>query len=220
MPSIATKTRASARHARTKCTLKTLYPLETWLPMTRPRCLLLTGSPAFPTQACPKATQACPTNSFRAMKRCTQCLMIKELAEFYSDPRRSDGKRSACKRCTLNDCREYGKKNCQKRTKRNRAWRNANAGWDAARKREWRKNNPGAHIPYMKRYREQNPQKIKAREAVRQAIRRGDLSRGICRDCGTAKNVHAHHADYSRPLDVIWLCAVCHGELHAISETA
>lgn len=32
--------------------------------------------------------------------------------------------------------------------------------------------------------------------------------------CGTDKNVHGHHHDYSKPLDVEWLCSTCHGIEH------
>jgi hypothetical protein len=31
--------------------------------------------------------------------------------------------------------------------------------------------------------------------------------------CGEPK-VHAHHEDYSRPLDVTWLCQKCHVQRH------
>lgn len=51
------------------------------------------------------------------------------------------------------------------------------------------------------------------------AIRSGQLVRGECefnkpwRPCvGT---IQAHHDDYSRPLDVRWLCAFHHQNLHA-----
>jgi hypothetical protein len=31
--------------------------------------------------------------------------------------------------------------------------------------------------------------------------------------CGATKT-EAHHTDYSRPLDVVWLCKHCHRLLH------
>ena len=33
--------------------------------------------------------------------------------------------------------------------------------------------------------------------------------------CGTTTNIHAHHDDYSKPLDVRWLCNFHHGKHHA-----
>lgn len=54
--------------------------------------------------------------------------------------------------------------------------------------------------------------RIAARVAVRNAIRRGELVKGQC-FCG-ATRVQAHHHDYSKPLDVVWLCHQHHVELH------
>ena len=45
------------------------------------------------------------------------------------------------------------------------------------------------------------------------AIKTGKLKREPCSKCGEAKS-QAHHEDYSRPLDVLWLCASHHKELH------
>jgi transcriptional regulator with XRE-family HTH domain len=36
-----------------------------------------------------------------------------------------------------------------------------------------------------------------------------------CSACGRPSRVHAHHEDYSRPLDVVFLCALCHRRRHA-----
>jgi ribosomal protein S27AE len=49
-------------------------------------------------------------------------------------------------------------------------------------------------------------------DVVYQAIRRGELVRQPCEVCGATK-VHAHHDDYSKPLDVRWLCSR-HHRLH------
>ena len=35
-----------------------------------------------------------------------------------------------------------------------------------------------------------------------------------CEVCGTEENVHKHHEDYSKPLDVRFLCTTHHGERH------
>jgi hypothetical protein len=59
---------------------------------------------------------------------------------------------------------------------------------------------------------------IKARRMVRAAVIRGDLVRpDACEKCGDTKrrrdghsNIQGHHHDYSKPLDVEWLCAMCH----------
>jgi len=50
---------------------------------------------------------------------------------------------------------------------------------------------------------------------VKAAIKSGALVKSPC-ECG-ATNVHAHHDDYSRPLDVRWLCPRCHAIAHGRS---
>ena len=52
-----------------------------------------------------------------------------------------------------------------------------------------------------------------ARWVVGNAIRKGTLKRGPCEKCGS-KNAHGHHEDYSKPLEVNWLCVLHHMELH------
>lgn len=73
-----------------------------------------------------------------------------------------------------------------------------------------------ARAASMARSRMEEPQKWKARNAVSNAIRDGKLERRPCYFCGSEKNVQAHHEDYDHPLDVVWLCAGCHGKLHAL----
>jgi hypothetical protein len=54
----------------------------------------------------------------------------------------------------------------------------------------------------------------RCRDAVRVALERGLLTRERCGSCG-AEHSEAHHPDYSRPLDVVWLCQPCHASTHA-----
>lgn len=60
------------------------------------------------------------------------------------------------------------------------------------------------------------PAQRRAMFLVSEALRRGTLHRASrCSACGKAKKLHAHHADYAKPLDVQWLCAACHMAEHA-----
>lgn len=47
---------------------------------------------------------------------------------------------------------------------------------------------------------------------IHEAVERGRLIRpSACEECGTAEvAIDAAHADYSKPLDVRWLCKPCH----------
>lgn len=55
--------------------------------------------------------------------------------------------------------------------------------------------------------------KVRARRAVHVALTTGALTRLPCEVCGSA-TVDAHHEDYSKPLDVRWLCRSHHLALH------
>jgi ribosomal protein S27AE len=49
--------------------------------------------------------------------------------------------------------------------------------------------------------------------AVGRALRAGKLKKLPCEKCGSMFS-EAHHDDYDKPLDVRWLCRVCHEEEH------
>lgn len=66
---------------------------------------------------------------------------------------------------------------------------------------------------YVRLYRKRYPEKAKAHNAVKYAVRVGKLTRGKCEVCG-AEGAQAHHDDYSKPLDVRWLCMIHHKEHH------
>jgi len=60
---------------------------------------------------------------------------------------------------------------------------------------------------------ERNYEKKIAHNKTRNAIRDGKLKKESCEVCGS-KKVEAHHDDYSKPLEVRWLCKKHHMEHH------
>jgi len=55
----------------------------------------------------------------------------------------------------------------------------------------------------------------RAHQEVSAAVRDGRLiAPDACELCGSAKYLNAHHEDYARPLDVLWLCQSCHARVH------
>lgn len=73
-------------------------------------------------------------------------------------------------------------------------------------------------VEKQREHRRAEPEKHLARNKVQYALRSGKMLRGTeCFFCSSAENLQAHHHDYSKPLDVFWLCSKCHGKLHTIN---
>lgn len=69
-----------------------------------------------------------------------------------------------------------------------------------------------------RKYSASNPEKCLAHRKANDAIKRGTLTRLPCEVCGAMPS-EAHHDDYSKPLDVRWLCLPHHRELHKSAAT-
>ena len=68
-------------------------------------------------------------------------------------------------------------------------------------------------LEYHYKWREENPKKHKAHWTIQNNIRLGNLQREPCIICGEM-DAHAHHEDYDKPLDVVWLCSQHHAQRH------
>lgn len=76
------------------------------------------------------------------------------------------------------------------------------------------------HAEYMRNNRPKHSQlsepsrkKANARSYLHVYVKRGKVQKGICEICGSER-AEAHHEDYTRPLEVHWLCRDHHLELH------
>lgn len=59
----------------------------------------------------------------------------------------------------------------------------------------------------------------RAHTVMSKVLRDGSLRRpDVCAACRKRKTTRAHHTDYERPLDVVFLCTGCHSRLHALAE--
>lgn len=138
------------------------------------------------------------------MKVCPTCGTEKELEEFHRDSRSKDGHTRDCKHCA-----------------RARAIRCRAARVDYWREHDRIRRQTPARKAFerekLRRLRHRYPEKWAARYEVDKAIRKGLLRRMPCQICGDVSE--AHHPDYSKPLEVVWLCKKHHRELHA-SEKA
>jgi hypothetical protein len=150
-------------------------------------------------------------------KKCNSCGIVKNLEDFYVHKKMADGHLNKCKDCVktrvmkhrelnLEDIHKYDRVRgrTDSRKKKVRANYKNKYGidpeWTQARKRD------------KEKWLAANRDKRSAHIKVGNAIRDGKLSRQQCEKCG--KRAEAHHDDYSKPLEVRWLCKPHHLELH------
>ena len=69
------------------------------------------------------------------------------------------------------------------------------------------------HSKRVARWAKAHPDRNCAHQAVHVAVKIGELERGPCEICGSY-NSEAHHDDYSKPLEVRWLCPLHHAQYH------
>lgn len=59
------------------------------------------------------------------------------------------------------------------------------------------------------------PNKLKARNITKLAVKRGLIrKKDTCDKCGSNENIEIHHHDYSKPYKISWYCRKCHKEWH------
>jgi hypothetical protein len=131
-------------------------------------------------------------------KTCKKCGIEKDYSSFYQHKETADGLLHICKDCK----KEYAK-----------WYASTESGKEVQRKRNAKPERIKKNIEYTKRWRKSNPDKALAHSRLWRAIGRGEIViPETCQSCGKKGSVHGHHHDYSKPLDVEWLCPACHGK--------
>tara|TARA_R110000803_G_scaffold67924_2_gene129661 strand:- start:35 stop:463 length:429 start_codon:yes stop_codon:yes gene_type:complete len=129
-------------------------------------------------------------------KKCFKCNILKPLEDFYKHSGMKDGRLGKCKECNKSDVIKNRLENVDRYREYDRKRGNRNTAQNV--------------IDYRIRY----PNKYKAKNMVNNYIRAKKLFREPCENCGTSLNVHGHHDDYDKPLNVRWLCAAHHSQWH------
>jgi len=147
-------------------------------------------------------------------KECFKCKEIKPLEEFYQHGRMASQRLNKCKECTKADVRLNRAKKLEqyRQYDRGRAMRP-----DRVEARlEYRKTEQGKQVKRKadEKYYQRCPEKYKARVTLNNAVRDGKISKPSTCACGRSGRIEAHHEDYSKPLEVSWLCVPCHKQAH------
>jgi hypothetical protein len=144
--------------------------------------------------------------------RCKKCEVEQPDSEFYPND-----KTCKCCRRELVKANREAKADYYRQYDRDRA----NQPDRVQARREYKKTESGkeAHFRAIKTYREKHPMRHAAHVIVRGAMKRGDLVKPHAYEsCGSTGALEAHHDDYTKPLDVRWLCDLCHKEWHRNNE--
>lgn len=134
---------------------------------------------------------------------------------FYKHKKMADGHLNKCKDCTKNDANKHRDDNLEKIREYDR---NRPNKYERAKKQAlYHSFGKGKEVALKatKKYEQANPIRYKANNAVSNAIRDGRLIRPKhCSKCGVECKPHGHHDDYTKPLEVRWLCIKCHNDFH------
>lgn len=147
------------------------------------------------------------------MLTCKHCITEKPETDFY------DSSKSKCKECVksavrlhrdqnIDQIREYDRQRGSKphRVEARREYIQTEAGKLARKK---------AAVAYKKRH----PMAYASHVITRNAIRDGRLTQASkCSVCNSTEKIEGHHDDYTKPLEVRWLCEKCHKEWHRHSK--
>ena len=133
-------------------------------------------------------------------KKCSVCGVVKPVMEFptHTYPSGKIRPLAFCSICHAKRCRDWYYKNKDRR----KAYNSTPQGLARMRKS-------------FEAYRLRHPDKTSAHIKAMTARRSGKLIRPTeCSSCRKPCIPQGHHEDYSKPLEVIWLCRACHGAIH------
>ncbi len=112
--------------------------------------------------------------------------------------------------------KKYREKNREKLIEAKRKHYQENKEMYAKKRERWAKENPEKMKKAREKYSKNNPEKKKAKDKARWNIK-FDKDQ-MCVFCEGRKAKEMHHPDYSKPLEVMFLCIQCHRSLHIIQR--
>jgi DNA-directed RNA polymerase subunit M/transcription elongation factor TFIIS len=133
-------------------------------------------------------------------KECSKCKKKKSIKNFYPDENGKDGYRSQCKKCFSEYAISYQGVNGNKYIKK---YHKSEKGKKSI--------NKASRKSYIN-----NKEKWITRAKTHLAIKNGIIIKPnkceVCEKKVSGHALQAHHIDYTKPLEVIFLCYSCHAE--------
>ena len=141
------------------------------------------------------------------MKVCSRCKAEKDDSCFREDRRTRTGLSSYCKPCCSEHHYEWLEKN---RTKVN----------SQSLKSYYKRRSEIEAQGIKWKYTPNDKKKQHSRIKFFRAVKSGKIIKpSNCEECGGTDNIEGHHEDYSKPLEVMWLCRKCHRAKHRRGHT-
>jgi hypothetical protein len=164
------------------------------------------------------------------MKECITCHILKEETDYKSG--------NKCKACVseykhqhylankdvyINRAHKHYAENIEQNRARCKVYRDANKEKLSEASKRYYTSDVGRLNNKLRsaKYRANEDGKLKdtARSMLAYALKTGKVHRpDICSECPNTNSIEGHHEDYSKPLEVIWLCKRCHECKHHLNE--
>ncbi len=134
-------------------------------------------------------------------KQCSACGELKPKTEFQKRAMSHDGVTASCKSCLkARDAKRF--QDDPKVRGRHRRYQATPAGKESVNKSR-------------KKWLGENPEKRAAHVILGNRVSSGHVIKpDACEGCEATTRLDGHHEDYSKPLDVQWLCRTCHTRKH------
>jgi hypothetical protein len=167
------------------------------------------------------------------MKTCRLCGVAKPFSDFHKSKSNKDRLCNHCRDCASQLSKKYRQEHADVLKENDRIrWAtdpDRRSSHRVASKKYYEKNiekikeysrsEQGKKIrkKAIENYVVKHPHKKQAQQIVMIEVRAGRLKKQPCHVCG-AQKAEAHHDDYSKPLDVRWLCRKHHREHHTMKS--
>lgn len=147
-------------------------------------------------------------------KVCTKCKQEKPLSEYYKDKRHKDGLYTHCKSCQQALIASWESRNAGKAKAYRKQWSESHK--EHRRELARLRYHSNGDIVRARKIAHRDTIQGKAQTKLANAVHLGQIDKPhTCSECGCANmRIDGHHSDYSKPLDVEWLCTTCHNKRH------
>ncbi len=153
------------------------------------------------------------------LKTCVDCNIEKDISEFYKHKDMLDGYLNKCKTCVKKRISNHRIKNIEQIRAYDRKRGRLEYRLEANRFRNKSRNMTEEQKELSRlsniKWQEKNKIKRSCHIILNNAVKYKKITKpNKCSECGCDGVIQGHHEDYEKPLDVLWLCQVCHKKLH------